>query len=264
MGEIERVVDDGVARITLNRPDAGNAITAGQRDQLIDWLHEAGADPQTRCVVIAATGRFFCTGADLRAADIPTAENTMAVGDIRRLISAGALRLVSSILDCEVPVIAAVQGTAAGLGAHIALACDVVVAADTAKFIELFVRRGLIADGLGAWLLPRLIGLRRAKELVLFGDDLLAPKAAEWGLINRAVPADALSAVVDEMAARLAAGPTLAHGANKWMMNRSLDSDRHTLAGEEAWLVEVMSRTEDAEEGIASFLEKRPPRFTGR
>jgi 2-(1,2-epoxy-1,2-dihydrophenyl)acetyl-CoA isomerase len=264
MGEIERELAGGVARITLNRPDAGNAITAGQRDQLIDWLHEAGADRSTRCVVIAATGRFFCTGADLRAADIPTAENTMAVGDIRRLISAGALRLVSSILDCEVPVIAAVQGTAAGIGAHIALACDVVIASDTAAFIELFVRRGLIADGLGAWLLPRLIGLRRAKELVLFGDNLSASKAAEWGLINRAVPADTLTDVVAELAARLADGPTLAHGANKWLLNRSLDSDRHTLAGEEAWLVEVMSRTEDAEEGIASFLEKRPPRFTGR
>jgi 2-(1,2-epoxy-1,2-dihydrophenyl)acetyl-CoA isomerase len=264
MDEIERVRADGVARITLNRPDAGNAITAGQRNQLIDWLQEADADPQTRCVVIGATGRFFCTGADLRSADIPTAENEQAVGDIRRVMRTGALRLVSAILDCEVPVIAAVQGTAAGIGAHLALACDVVVAADSAKFIELFVRRGLMADGLGAWLLPRLIGLRRAKELVLFGDDLPATQAAEWGLINRVVPPEQLIPVVDELAARLADGPTLAHGANKWLMNRSLDSDRQTLAGEEAWLVEVLSRTADAGEGIASFLEKRAPRFTGR
>lgn len=264
MADIEREVSDGVVRITLNRPHAGNAITAEQRDLMIDWLEEADSSPELRCVVIGATGRFFCTGADLRSADIPGADNEKAVGDIRRLVRAGALRLVGAILDCEVPVIAAVQGTAAGIGAHIALACDVVVAADTAKFIELFVRRGLLADGLGTWLLPRLIGLRRAKELVLFGEDLPAARAADWGLINRAVPAEQLAAVVDELAARLSSGPTLAHGANKWLLNRSLDSDRHTLAAEEAWLVEVMSRTSDSEEGIASFLDKRSPRFTGR
>jgi len=254
---------DGVARITLDRPDAGNSITADQREKILGWLEQANEDVAIRCVAIGATGRFFCTGADLRADGAGGPPPERRVGDLRRTMRRGAIRLVHAILDCEKPVIAAVQGTAAGIGCHIAFACDLVIAAEEAKFVEVFARRGLTADGLGTWLLPRLVGLQRAKELVLLAEDVPAQRAYEIGLVTRVVPAAELGSTVDELARRLADGPTKAHGVNKWLLNRSLDVDRHTLAEEEAWIVDVMSHTEDSGEGVASFVERRPPKFRG-
>ena len=266
--EILFEVDDGVLNVTLNRPDAGNAVTLGQRVQLMQWLDRANEDHTIGCVVIGATGRFFCTGADLRAGDTAEVERPAdvperMVGDIRRAMTRGAIKIVNAILDCEKPVLAKVQGTAAGIGCHIAFACDLVIASDNAKFIEIFARRGLAADGLGAWLLPRLVGLQRAKELLLLAEDVPAARAYEIGLVTKVVSADELDATVDELAHRLASGPTKAHMANKWLLNRSLDTDRHTIAGEEAWIVDVMSNTTDAQEGVASFVERRPPNFRG-
>jgi 2-(1,2-epoxy-1,2-dihydrophenyl)acetyl-CoA isomerase len=260
-------LDDGVLTVTLNRPDAGNAVTLDQRTQLAEWLERANEDHSIRCVVIGATGRFFCTGADLRVEreETPRPEGApeKIVGDVRRAMQRGAIRTVNMILDCEKPVIAKVQGTAAGIGCHIAFACDLVVASDNAKFVEVFARRGLAADGMGAWLLPRLVGLQRAKEMVLLAEDVSAARALEIGLVTRVVPADELDATVDELARRLAEGPTKAHMVNKWMLNRSLDLDRHSLAGDEAWIVDVMAHTADSEEGVASFVERRPPNFRG-
>jgi len=260
-------VDDGVLRITLNRPDMGNAVTQDQRRQLGEWIERANENHTIRCVVLGATGRFFCTGADLSAprdeAPLPEGEPERVVGDTRRTMLRGAIATVHSILDCEKPVVAAVQGTAAGIGCHLAFACDLVVAAESAKFIEVFARRGLAVDGLGSWLLPRLVSLQRAKELVFLADDVPARRALEIGLVTRVVPDDELAVTVDELARRLASGPTKAHMVNKWLLNRSFDVDRHTLAGEEAWIVDVMANTLDSGEGVASFLERRPPNFRG-
>ena len=175
----------------------------------------------------------------------------------------GAIKTVNAILDCEVPVIAKVQGTAAGIGAHLAFACDLVIASENAKFIEVFARRALTADGLGPWLLPRLVGLQRAQELILLAEDVTAQRAYEIGLVTRVVPADELDATVAAMARKLADGPTRAHAVNKWLLNRSLDVDRATIAQEEAWMVDVMSRSLDSEEGVNSFIEKREPKFRG-
>jgi 2-(1,2-epoxy-1,2-dihydrophenyl)acetyl-CoA isomerase len=265
--EITLDVKDGIATITLNRPDAGNALTGDQREKIIAWLDQFNEDPTVRCVVLTATGRFFCTGADLRNQSAPPARPDdvpeKLVGDVRRAMLRGAIRLIHAILDCEKPIVAAVNGTAAGIGAHIAFACDIVVATEKAKFIEVFARRGLAVDGLGTWLLPRLVGLTRARELVLLAEDVPAPRAAEIGLITRSVPADEFDATVADIAGRLAAGPTRAHSANKWLLNRSLDVERHTLAQEEAWIVDVMSNTVDSNEGVASFVERRPTRFRG-
>jgi 2-(1,2-epoxy-1,2-dihydrophenyl)acetyl-CoA isomerase len=257
-----------VATITLNRPDAGNAVTREQRERMHEWLERANEDRSIRCVVIGATGRFFCTGADLSgvAEEQSPPEEGMPehrVGDSRRMMLRGAITTVSKILDCEKPVIAKVQGTAAGIGCHIAFACDLVVAADSAKFIEVFARRGLVADGLGTWLLPRLIGLQRAKELILLAEDVSAARAHEIGLVTRVVPAEELDAEVAKLARQLADGPTMAHSANKWMLNRSLDLDRQTMGGEEAWIVDVMNNTLDSKEGVSSFFERRPPNFRG-
>lgn len=256
-------IDAGIAWITLDRPDAGNAITTAQRERVVDWLAQFDADPTVRCVVIRATGRFFCTGADLRQPG-GSAPTERLVGDVRRTMLRGAITLMNAVLDCEKPVIAAVQGTAAGIGAHLAFACDLVVASDQAKFIEVFARRGLAVDGLGTWLLPRLVGLMRARELVLLAEDLSAERAEQVGLVTRVVPADELDATVADLARKLADGPTKAHGANKWLLNRSLDLDRHSMAQAEAWIVEVLSRTDDAAEGVASYVERRPTEFRGR
>ncbi|MBL7486988.1 enoyl-CoA hydratase/isomerase family protein [Frankia sp. AgB1.9] len=265
--EVTLDISDGIATITLNRPDAGNALTGDQREAIISWLDRFNEDPTVRCVVLTATGRFFCTGADLRNSAPPPARPDdvpeKLVGDVRRSMLRGAIRLIHAILDCEKPVIAAVNGTAAGIGAHIAFACDLVIATEKAKFIEVFARRGLAVDGLGTWLLPRLVGLTRARELVLLAEDVTADRAAEIGLITRSVPAEEFAPTVADIARRLADGPTRAHSANKWLLNRSLDVDRHTLAQEEAWIVDVLSNTVDAGEGVASFVERRPTRFRG-
>jgi 2-(1,2-epoxy-1,2-dihydrophenyl)acetyl-CoA isomerase len=167
------------------------------------------------------------------------------------------------VIDCEKPVVAAVNGTTAGIGAHLAFACDLVVAAQEARFIEVFVRRGISPDGGGAYLLPRLIGLQKAKELVFFGDDLPAAEAERLGLVNKVVPRVELEAAAAELAGRLAQGPTKAIGMAKWLLNRSLDSDRATAFDEEAWAQELVVGTADSREGIASFVERREPDFKG-
>lgn len=259
--------DSGVAWITLDRPEVGNAITPDQRERVIELLGTASADLGTRAVVLTATGKAFCTGADLRAPRTATARPEgapeRAVGDVSRVLREGAQRLIAAVLDCEVPVIAAVNGTAAGIGAHLAFACDLVLAADTARFIEVFVRRGIVPDGGGAYLLPRLIGPQRAKELMFFGDALPAAEAARIGLVNRVVPAEELEATAAEWATRLAAGPTRALALTKALVNRSLETDRAGAFADEAVAQELAMHSEDAQEGIAAFVERRDPTYRG-
>ena len=259
--------DAGVLWLTLNRPEAANAVTPDQRDRMIELLADANARVEVRAVVIGATGKHFCTGADLRASRPgparPEGAPERVVGDVSRMIADGAQRLVAAVLDCTKPVIAAVNGTAAGIGAHLALACDLVVAADTARFIEVFVRRGLVPDGGGCWLLPRLTGLQKAKELMFFGDALAAADAERLGLVNRVVPANEVDKLAGEWAARLAAGPTRSLGLAKGLLNRSLDSDRATAFREEALAQELNMTTHDANEGVAAFVERRDPDYRG-
>lgn len=261
-------VESGIARVTLNRPDAANSITPDQRDRIIDLFEVASSDLNVRVVVLTANGKYFCTGADLRVsriADSPRPEGApeRTMGDVGRNIKRGAQRLVASVMDCEKPVIAAVNGTAAGLGAHLALACDLVLVADTAKFIEVFVRRGITPDGGGAYMLPRLIGLAKAKELVFFGDDLSAAEAERIGLVNRCVPAAELVATATAWAERLAIAPTKAVSLSKWLLNRSPDSDRRAAFEDEAWAQELASRTDDFQEGVQAFIERRDVQFKG-
>jgi 2-(1,2-epoxy-1,2-dihydrophenyl)acetyl-CoA isomerase len=259
--------EGGVLWLTLNRPEAANALTPDQRNRLIDLLADAGARVEIRAVVLTATGRHFCTGADLRASrpapPRPEGVPDKVAGDVARLLQEGSQRLVAAVLDCPKPVVAAVNGTAAGIGAHLALACDLVLAAEGARFIELFVRRGLVPDGGGCWLLPRLVGLARAKELMFFGDDVPAAEAERLGLVNRVVPGDELGKVAGEWAARLAGGPTRSIGLTKALLNRSLDSDRATAFREEALAQDLNMTTRDANEGVAAFVERRDPTYEG-
>ena len=261
-------VEARVAWITLNRPEVRNAITPDQRNRVIDLLEDASARLDVGAVVLTATGEGFCTGADLRASRPPAAPKPEGapdriVGDAARMIRRGAQRLVAAVLDCEKPVVAAVNGTAAGIGAHLAFACDLVVAAEEARFIEVFVRRGISPDGGGAYLLPRLIGVQKTKELIFFGDDLHAADAERLGLVNRVVPRADLERAAAELAGRLAAGPTKAIGMAKWLVNRSLDSDRIAAFDDEAWAQELIVATADAGEGMKAFAERRTPEFRG-
>ncbi|MFF5498208.1 enoyl-CoA hydratase/isomerase family protein [Streptomyces aquilus] len=259
--DVLHTVTDGVASLTLNRPEALNALTPEGRELLIRLLADASADPEVRAVVVTGTGRGFCAGADLRGG---AGSGERVAGDVARMLRTGAQRLIAAVLDCEKPVIAAVNGTAAGLGAHLALACDLVLAAEPAKFIEVFVRRGLVPDGGGAYLLPRLIGPRRAKELMFFGDALTAAEAERLGLVNRVVPEGELAKTAAEWAARLAAGPTRALALTKQLVNASLDTDRATAFAAEAAAQEINMTTADAQEGVASFVERRGAQFKGR
>ncbi|MFE4589132.1 enoyl-CoA hydratase/isomerase family protein [Streptomyces laurentii] len=261
-----------------------NAVTWDQRERIIALLADASADPDVRAVVVTATGRGFCAGADLRGG--PAAPGTgervqgervqgervqgervqgeRVQGDVARMIARGAQRFIGAVLDCEKPVIAAVNGTAAGLGAHLAFACDLVLAADTARFVEVFVRRGIVPDGGGAYLLPRLIGPQRAKELMFFGDAVPAADAAALGLVNRVVAAEELEKTARAWAERLAQGPTRALALTKQLVNASLDADRAAAFAAEATAQELCMTTRDAREGVAAFTERRSATYEGR
>jgi 2-(1,2-epoxy-1,2-dihydrophenyl)acetyl-CoA isomerase len=254
---------DHVLSLTLNRPEALNALTPDQRDEIVRLLSEASASPEVRAVVLTGTGRGFCAGADLRGTAATTTGERVP-GDVARTLRTGAQRLIAAVLDCEKPVIAAVNGTAAGLGAHLAWACDLVLAAESARFIEVFVRRGLVPDGGGAYLLPRLLGPQRAKELMFFGDALTATDAERMGLVNRVVPDGDLDKTARAWAERLATGPTRALALTKQLVNASLDADRATAFAAEAAAQEINMTTADAREGVRSFVERRSPAYRGR
>jgi 2-(1,2-epoxy-1,2-dihydrophenyl)acetyl-CoA isomerase len=267
-GDLLFHVEAGVAWMRLNRPDVANALTPKQRNAIIDLLRECDEDPTVRAIVLASTGTHFCGGADLRIAGNESQDGDVAdeptTSGLMKMIAHGANRLLPAIQDCQKPVLASVQGTAAGIGVQLALACDLVIMAEEASFIEIFVRRGLVPDGGTAYLLTRLAGLQRAKELMLLGERVSAAKAREYGLVTEVVPREQLETRTAELAATLAQGPTVAMGLMKRLANRALDSDRDTALFEESLAQEMNLTSADAQEGIASFVEGRTTTFEGR
>jgi 2-(1,2-epoxy-1,2-dihydrophenyl)acetyl-CoA isomerase len=262
-------LENGVLWLTINRAEKGNAIPFYVRDQLIDAFRNAHWDVGVRAVVLTAAGeRHFCTGADLsvpqpqRGTRPPEAPERV-VGSAINMMRAGFQQLMTAIQDCEKPVIVALNGTAAGGGSMLVLAADLVIAADNAKLIQVFVRRGLVPDGGVAYLLPRVVGMHKAKELIFFGDDLSAADAAEIGIVNKVVPAGELQSTTKDWAERLAAGPTKAIGWAKKLLHDSSELSRRDLLEEEAMLVELNSSTVDSGEGVASFRERRAPEWKG-
>lgn len=259
----------GVATLTIDRPDAGNSLNSAVRDGLADTFDELSATLGVRAIVLTGAGeRHFCTGAGLggpqpEAPPRPDGAPERAVGDLQRTIRRGWQRLIASILDCEKPVVAAVNGTAAGGGANLVLACDLVVMAEGARLIEVFVRRGIIPDAGAAYLLPRIVGPQMAKELLFLGDDVPAADCLRLGIANRVVPDAELAGAASELAGRLAAGPSKAIQLTKWLVGRSFESSRQTAFEEEGYAQELVAGSEDFQEGLAAFAERRPPDFKG-
>jgi 2-(1,2-epoxy-1,2-dihydrophenyl)acetyl-CoA isomerase len=248
---------DAIARITLNRPERLNSFTVAMHGELRDALENLG---DARVVVFTGAGRGFCAGQDLNDRAVAPGEAV----DLGETVEQCWNPLIRKLTSLPQPLIARVNGVAAGAGANIALACDIVVAAKSAKFIQSFSAIGLIPDSGGTWALPRLVGQARALGLALTGEPLPAEKAAEWGMIWKAVEDDALDAQVDEIAAKLSSLPPLGLAAIKDMIRSSWQYNLDEELERQAGTMRRLGFTEDYREGVAAFLEKRPPTFKAR
>lgn len=251
----------GVATLTLNRPDSLNAFTADMHRELRQSLDRAKDDPAVRCLVLTGEGRGFCSGANLTN---PSIDPAGSPPDLGVALETFFNPLVRAIRDLPKPIIAAVNGVAAGAGANIALACDLVLAARSASFIQAFCKIGLIPDAGGTWLLPRLVGRARAAGLSLLGDKLPAEQAERWGLIWKVVDDDKLMEEAAGLARHLATQPTTALGLTKQALMQAEHQSLDTQLDLERDLQRVAGYTDDFREGVAAFREKRPARFTGR
>jgi 2-(1,2-epoxy-1,2-dihydrophenyl)acetyl-CoA isomerase len=266
--ELQARLENGVLWLTINRADKGNAIPYYVRDRLIQHFEDAHVDLAVRAIVLTGAGeRHFCTGADLTvpqpARPKPDGAPDRVIGTAINMMRRGFETLMQRVQDCEKPVIVALNGTAAGGGAMLTLAADLVIAADNARLIQVFVRRGLVPDGGVAYLLPRLVGMHKAKELLFFGDDLSAADAEQLGIVNKVVPQAELQATAKEWAERLASGPTKAIGWTKKLLHDASEVSRRDLLETEAMLVELNTMTEDQGEGVAAFRERRAPEWKG-
>jgi 2-(1,2-epoxy-1,2-dihydrophenyl)acetyl-CoA isomerase len=256
VGEVEVIRDGGVMTITLNRPDVLNAFNKAMHEALGAALKEA-RDPEVRAVVLTGAGRGFCVGQDL-------GEFREAPGDIGDRLRATYHPNLVAIRALEKPVIAAVNGPAAGAGMSFACACDLRIAADSASFVPAFINIGLVPDSGGTFFVTRILGYSRAFEWLATGRKLTAAEAHAWGLVSEVVEADRLLARAGEVAAELAALPPLGVGMTKRLLDRAGTSTLEEQLEREAQLQTAATRTEDFREGVAAFLEKRPPEFKGR
>jgi 2-(1,2-epoxy-1,2-dihydrophenyl)acetyl-CoA isomerase len=260
-----RVSRDGhVLTITLDRPSALNAITIGMTAALLEVLVEADGDEDVRAIVLTGAGRGFCAGADVGLLSSLVDGGPPSPGILRQRIAGSTARLVTTLLAMETPMVAAVNGPCAGAGVGLALACDVVLAAPAATFTVAFVRRGLVPDYGLTWLLPRLVGLRAARELALLGDTVPAEDAVRLGLASRLVPGEALVDEAGALAQRLAEGPGVALRLTKRLLSASFQEDPATAVEREFTAQALCLTSEDAREGVTAFLEKRPTRFVSR
>ena len=258
MGEtVGRDLSEGILTLTLNRPDALNSFTVEMKEELLAALKEAARDKSVRVVILTGAGRGFSAGQDLKERQAP------GVADLGTELRTRYNPIILAMRRLEKPIIGAVNGVAAGAGISVALACDIVIAAESARFIEAFGRVGLVPDTGSTWLLPRLVGYARAAEMVFTAEPVDAATAERIGLVNRVVPDDQLMAEAHALAARLAAGAPIAMALAKRALNRALESTLEEALELEAQLQSIAGRSADHREGVAAFVEKRKPDFRG-
>lgn len=251
-------VADGIATITLNRPQTLNAFNDAMIAAATAAFKQAGRDKAVRCVVLTGNGRAFSSGQDL--ADVQDRGDAFSIGEHLRH---GYHKLILQMVQLEKPIIGAINGIAAGAGCGVALATDIRIASDKASFMLAFSKVGLVPDSGTNWFLPRLIGQARAYEMAVTADKIPAQQAYEWGMVNRVVPHEQLMEMVASWAGPLATGPTLAYGLTKRAMFKAWDATLTDALAEEAYLQEIAGRSADNKEGVQAFLEKRPPQFKG-
>jgi 2-(1,2-epoxy-1,2-dihydrophenyl)acetyl-CoA isomerase len=255
-------VEDRIATLTLNRPERLNALGDSLREDLHEAVTRAAADPDVGVLVVTGAGRGFCSGGDVKAmserdqsgAVPPPSERWAPIRD----------RVVLALRDCPKPVIAAVNGAAAGAGMNLALACDMRIASTAAKFAQAFVKRGLTPDWGGSWFLPRIVGVAKACELILTGESIDAAEALRLGIVNAVVAPEALMAETYQLARKIADGPAVAIQLAKRAIHHNRDVDLRAGLEFETFAQSICRTTEDAKEGVRAFVEKRAPRFRGR
>lgn len=251
-------VFDKVLTITLNRPESYNAVNEAMKKELNDAFTQAEKDENVRCIVLRGAGeRAFCSGQDLK-------EHSGSKRSLKESLERSYNPLIRKMRTIEKPIIGMINGIAAGAGLSIALACDMRIMSDTAKLIEVFIRIGLVPDSGSHWFLPRLVGMAKAFEYAATGRDIDAAEAERVGLVNRVVPASELEKITMGIAGELATGPTRSIGLIKRTLNKSLSSDLDAMLDYEAVIQEIASSTEDHQEGVKAFLEKRRARFKGK
>jgi 2-(1,2-epoxy-1,2-dihydrophenyl)acetyl-CoA isomerase len=259
------VGDDHVGRITLDRDEARNALSVAMRDDLVDAVRSCRDDDGVRAVLIRAEGKAFCTGMDLRDSTVTNAgQDDFDVRSTSQALRIGVQTFIRELWELDKPAVAAVHGAAVGPGAHLALACDFVFCGPDTKFVWSFARWGLVVDAGGAFLLPRLVGLPRAKAMVMLGEGADGSEAVDMGLAYRCSDTtEAVSSDSDALAIRLAAGPTRSLGLSKQLLNRSFETDLADSLELEGHFQSLATASSDLVEGMASFREKRDPDFTG-
>ena len=255
-------VDGGVLRITIDRPERKGALDVAAVRRIVETLESAATDDDLRVIALSGTGDDFCSGSDWVASN--SSGNKPRPGSLQRRTPLQAHRIVSLLQEVQLPVVCAVRGWAAGLGCQLALASDFTVAAEDSRFWLPFVTRGFTPDSGATWLLPRLIGVARAKELLMLGRVVSGTEAAAWGMIHRAVPGDELDPTVDALVTQLSGAATVALGLTKRCVHEALDGGLADAMARESMAIELSSRTADFREGLSAFRERRAPGFEGR
>jgi 2-(1,2-epoxy-1,2-dihydrophenyl)acetyl-CoA isomerase len=248
-------------RIRLNRPERRNAMTDDMVLGLIETLDAAGSDDRVRVISLSGEGAHFCSGFDLGQRD--TSERPRA-GSTQRRMRWHVNRLIPAMLEVQLPIVSAATGWIAGLGLNILLASDFAIVAEDARLWSPFTSAGFTPDSGGSWLLPRLVGVARAKEMLLLGRQVTGAEAAGWGLVHRAAPSSEVDVLADDLVGELAGAATVALGLAKLLIHRSLSSDLNAHLADEALALELASRSDDFKEGRRARVEKRRPDFGGR
>jgi 2-(1,2-epoxy-1,2-dihydrophenyl)acetyl-CoA isomerase len=262
-GAVRIETHDAVLHIGLDRPSAKNSLTPDAVREIIVALEAAAVDDSVRAVAMSSSGPDFCAGADVVASNRGDAPKPR-VGNLQRRTALQAHRLIEVLTTIQLPVVCTVRGWAAGLGCQLALASDFTIASDTARFWEPFCGRGFTPDSGATWFLPRMVGMVRAKELLMLSREVSGAEAAAWGMIYRCVPDAELDEASAELVADVAGRATIALGLTKHCLNTSLRAPLTDVMAEEAFALELSSRTSDFREGLASFKDRRPPDYEDR